>query len=152
MELCASNFIINSLDRTLFYSNMTVYLCIRQGSKRNDDSVSVEELDWSAERQLNTSGVTLNADLETKTHHQTPMTYGYSHFIHLKNVATEVKIQLLSTLVSLLPQFGSAFFSSKEGSVPVLSTQYSTFVHIMNVKVIGQMDISIEWPNCSFLF
>ncbi len=28
---------------------MTVPLCIRQGSKRNDDSVSVEELDWSAE-------------------------------------------------------------------------------------------------------
>ncbi len=34
---------------TLFYSNMTVSLCIRQESKRNDDSVSVEELDWSAE-------------------------------------------------------------------------------------------------------
>ncbi len=30
---------------------MTVSLCIRKGSKRNDDSVSVEELDWSAERQ-----------------------------------------------------------------------------------------------------
>ncbi len=30
-------------------ANMTVSLCIRQGSKRNDDSVSVEELDWSAE-------------------------------------------------------------------------------------------------------
>ncbi len=29
--------------------NMTVSLCIRQESKRNDDSVSVEELDWSAE-------------------------------------------------------------------------------------------------------
>ncbi len=28
---------------------MTVSRCIRQGSKRNDDSVSVEELDWSAE-------------------------------------------------------------------------------------------------------
>ncbi len=42
----------NSLDRTLFYSNMTVSLCIRQGSKRNDDSVSVEELDWSAESQV----------------------------------------------------------------------------------------------------
>ncbi len=27
--------------------------------------------------QLNTSGVTLNADLEPKIHHQTPMTYGY---------------------------------------------------------------------------
>ncbi len=33
------------------------------------DSVSVEELDWSAETQLNTSAVTLN--LETETHHQT---------------------------------------------------------------------------------
>ncbi len=103
------------MDRTLFYSNTTVSLCIRQGSKRNDDS----ELDWSAESQvliqLNTSGVTLNADLEPKIHHQTPMTctYGYSHFIHFKTVATEVEIQFLSTLImfpSLLPLFGSAFF------------------------------------------
>ncbi len=31
---------------------MTVSLYIRQGSKRNDDSVSVEELDWSAESQV----------------------------------------------------------------------------------------------------
>ncbi len=31
---------------------MTVSLCIRQESKRNDDSVSVEELDWSAESQV----------------------------------------------------------------------------------------------------
>ncbi len=31
---------------------MTVSLCIRQGSKRNDDSVSVEELDWSSESQV----------------------------------------------------------------------------------------------------
>ncbi len=45
-------FYSNSSDRTLFYSNMTVSLCIRQESKRNDDSVSVEELDWSAERQV----------------------------------------------------------------------------------------------------
>ncbi len=34
------------------YSNMTVLLCIRQGSKINDDSVSVEELDWSPENQV----------------------------------------------------------------------------------------------------
>ncbi len=72
---------------------------------------------WS---QLNTSGVTLHADLETKIHHQTPMTYGYSHFIHFETVVTEVEIQVLSTLISLLPQFGSAFFSPKEGGVPVL--------------------------------
>ncbi len=31
---------------------MTVSLCIRQESKRNDDWVSVEELDWSAEKQV----------------------------------------------------------------------------------------------------
>ncbi len=31
---------------------MTVSLCIRQESKRNYDSVSVEELDWSAESQV----------------------------------------------------------------------------------------------------
>ncbi len=73
---------------------------------------------------MNTSGVTLNADNEPKTHHQTPMTYtyGYSDFIHFKTVATEVAIQILSTLIIfpyLLPQFGSAFFSSKEGGVPV---------------------------------
>ncbi len=49
--MCAS-FFINSLDRTLFYSNLTVPLCITQGSKRNDDSVSVEERDWSAESQV----------------------------------------------------------------------------------------------------
>ncbi len=42
----------NSLDRTLFYSNMTVSLCTRQGSKRNDDSVSVEELAWSTGSQV----------------------------------------------------------------------------------------------------
>ncbi len=50
------------------------------------DSVSVEELDWSYS-QFNTSGVTVNADLEPKTHHRTPMTckYGYSHFRHFQN-------------------------------------------------------------------
>ncbi len=45
-------FYSNSLDRTLFYSYMTVPLCIRKGSKRNDDSGRVEELDWSAESQV----------------------------------------------------------------------------------------------------
>ncbi len=78
--------------------------------------------------------VTLNADLEPKTHHQTPMTYGYSHFIHFKTVATEVEIQFLSTRImisSLLPRFGSVFFSSLKKGCP------GTVVHIMNVQVIG---------------
>ncbi len=42
-----------------------------------------------------------------------------SNFIHFKTYATEMEMQILSTFVSLLAQFGSAFFSSKEG-VPVL--------------------------------
>ncbi len=45
-------------------------------------------------------------------------TYGFSHFIHFKTDATEVEIQFLNTWImfpSLLPQFGSAFFFSKEG-------------------------------------
>ncbi len=50
--------------------------------------------------QLNTSGVTLNVDLEPKAHQQTPMTtYGYSHFIHFKTVATEMEIEFLNTLI-----------------------------------------------------
>ncbi len=57
-------------------------------------------------------------------------TCGYRHVVHFKTVATEVEIQFLSTLISLLPQFGSALFSSKEGGA-------STFVHTMNVQVIG---------------
>ncbi len=82
---------------------MTVSLCIRQESKRNDDSVSVGELDWSAETLLNTSGVTLN---EPKTHHQTPMTCGYSHFIHFKTVVIGVTLvfgdEILATNSGLL--------------------------------------------------
>ncbi len=41
---------------------MTVPLCIRQGSKRNYDSVSVEELDWSAESQVLIPGEHLCCD------------------------------------------------------------------------------------------
>ncbi len=82
----------------------------------------MEELDWSAE----TSGVTLNADLEPKTHHQTPMTctYGYSHFRHFQNLCNRDGITILE-----IPElyfhfcchsFESAFFCSKEGGVPIL--------------------------------
>ncbi len=87
------------MDRSLFYSNMTESLCIKQESKRNDDSVSVEELDWSAESQVlipaNTSG-DFKCRLEPKTHHQTPMTctYGYGHFRHFQPIAIEMEIIL----------------------------------------------------------
>ncbi len=67
-------------------------LCIRQGSKRKLLIQSV----WKnltglhktkSYSQFNTSGVTVNADLEPKTHHQTPMTctYVYSHFRNFQN-------------------------------------------------------------------
>ncbi len=36
-------------------------------------------------KQLNTSGVTLNADREPKIHHQTPMTHGIQSFHTLRN-------------------------------------------------------------------
>ncbi len=71
---------------------------------------------------------TVNADLEPKTHHQTPMTYGYSHFIHFKTIATEMEIQFLNTYImflSLLPQFWSAFSVQRRGCL-------NTFVHIVH--------------------
>ncbi len=68
-------------------------LCIRQGSKENDwFSQCGRNLTGLHKNQVlipvyNTSGVTVNADLEPKTHHQTPMTctYGFSHFRHFQN-------------------------------------------------------------------
>ncbi len=83
MELCASNYIATVWTGSLFYSSMTVSLCIKHGSKRNDDSVSVEELDRSAETQLNTSGVTLNTDLEPKTHQKLIRRGIYSIYIYI---------------------------------------------------------------------
>ncbi len=84
-------FYSNSLDRTLFYSNMTVPLCIRQGSKRNDDSVNVEELDWSAERQVLIPAEHLWCDFKCRpwakkiTKHQWLVHMGYKHFRHFQN-------------------------------------------------------------------
>ncbi len=73
------------------------------------DWVSVEELDLSAESQLNTSGVNLNADLEPKTHLQTPMTctYGYSHFRHFQNCCNRDGNTIVKYMnnVSVLSQF-----------------------------------------------
>ncbi len=135
--MCASNFIA-----TLFYSNMTVSLCIRQGSKRNDDSVSVEELDWSTERQVLIPAEHLWCDFKYRpwAKNSSPNTilvhslYGQTYWpktyvkntndiwVHTVISYTSKLLQQrwkynLSTLImflSLLPQFGSAFFSSKE--------------------------------------
>ncbi len=78
--MCASSFI--STVWTLFYSNMTVSLY----------KTRIKEKWWFSQcgrtwlvcrKQLNTSGVTLNADLGPKMHQQTPITctYGIVHII-----------------------------------------------------------------------
>ncbi len=45
---------------------------------------------------INCAALAVNADLEPKTHHQTPMTctYGFSNFRHFKTVATEMEIKI----------------------------------------------------------
>ncbi len=58
---------------------------------------------WGGLVPLNVYGgygpVTVNADLEPKTHHQTPMTctYGFSHFRHLQNCCNRDEIQFVNT-------------------------------------------------------
>ncbi len=47
--------------------------------------------------KLDNRKLDLKLAIDPKMYHQTPMTYGYSHFIHFKTVATEVGIQFLST-------------------------------------------------------
>ncbi len=70
--------------------------------------------------------------LSQKNHHQTPMIEHMGTVISYtsKLFATEVEIQFLSTLISLLPPFGSAFFLFQRRECP------STFAHFMNVQVI----------------
>ncbi len=104
---------------------------MRQGSKRNYDSVSVEELDWLldgfAESQVLIPAEHLWCDFKcrpwAKIHHQTPITctYGYSHIIHFKTVATEVQIQMLSTLISLFTLQQGFWPTSPYRSSPHLS-------------------------------
>ncbi len=115
---------------------MTVPLCIRQGSKRNDDSVSVEELDWSAESQVlipaehlwcdfkcrhwaKNSSPNIN-DIWVQSFHtlQNCCNRGGNTIFKYINYVSIFREFHVSKL--MLPQFGSAFFSSKEGGVPVL--------------------------------
>ncbi len=63
--------------------------------------------------------MTVNADLEPKTHHQTPMTctYVYSHFRHFQNCCNRDWNTILNTWTmfsSCCHSFGSAFFCSKD--------------------------------------
>ncbi len=86
----------------------------------------MEELDWSAERQVLIPAehlcVTLNADLEPEIHHQTPMTYGYILDTVISYTSKLLQqrwkyIFLVQEIMfpSLLPQFGSAVSLQKKG-------------------------------------
>ncbi len=63
----------------------------------------------------------INAGLEPKTHHQTPMTctYGFSHFRHLQNCCYRDGNTIFKYMnyvpIVVCHRFGSAFFCSKEG-------------------------------------
>ncbi len=107
---------------------MTVCLCIRQGSKRNDDSVSVEELDWSAESQIPAEHLWCDFKCRPWAKNESPNTNDI--WVHTGTVISYTSkllqqrwnffLSIWITFPSLLPQFGSAFFSSKEVVVPVL--------------------------------
>ncbi len=89
---------------------MTVSLCIRQGSKRNDDSVSVEELDWSAESQLNTSGVTSGViKHQWLIHSLYGQKYWDTNFFRRETVATKKFMYLNIVFPPLLQQFWSVW-------------------------------------------
>ncbi len=110
---------------------MTVSLCIRQESKRNDDSVSVEELDWSAENQVLIPAEHLWCDFKCRpwAKNSSPNT-------------NDIWVQLFHTLQNYCNRAGNknfkyihyvsifvatvwkCFFSSKEGGVPVLLSIY----------------------------
>ncbi len=114
------------MDRTLFYSNMTVSLCIRQESKRNDDSVSVEELDWSAESSW-TPLVWLYMSQKLITKHQWLVHMGafISYTSELCNRGGNTFFKYIHSFVAPV---WKCLFSSKGAN---------TFVHIMNAQVIG---------------
>ncbi len=108
---------------------MTVSLCIWQESKRNDDSVSVEELDWSAE-----SSWTPLCDFKWATN-SSPNTndlfiWDTVIFHTLQNRCNRsgnTMFKYMNYVSIFVGTVCKCFFTSKEGGV-------STFVHIMNVK------------------
>ncbi len=67
---------------------MTVSLCIRQGSKINDDSVSVEELDWSAERQVLIPAEHLWCDFKSRSWDKNPSLNTNDLYIHYMDKST----------------------------------------------------------------
>ncbi len=67
---------------------MTVSLCIRQVSKRNDDWVSVEELDWSAESQVLIPAEHLCCDFKCRSWAKNSSPNTNDLYIHFKDKST----------------------------------------------------------------
>ncbi len=113
------------------------------------DWVSVEELDWSAE----TSAVTLNADLEPKTHHQTPMTCTneYSHFRHFQNGNAIFKyMNYVSIFVATVLEVP---FSVLKKGVSQYFCPYSVYKSLVfGDEFLQTSQILPNWFNQSFLF
>ncbi len=90
---------INNLDSTHIYSNMTATLCIRQGSKINYDSVSVEELDWSAERQVLIPAEHLWCDFKCRPWAKKSSPNTNDLYIHYMDKSTETPTSLEEKMV-----------------------------------------------------
>ncbi len=100
----------------------------------------MEEFDWSAESQVQIPAehiwCDLNADLEPKMNHQTPLTYGYIwvqsfHTLQNCNRGGNRKIKNKNFVSIFVATVWKCHF------LFLRSWCASTFVHIMNVQVIG---------------
>ncbi len=131
-------------------------LCIRQGSKRNDDSVNVEELDWSAESQALIPAEHLWCDFKCRTwaknyQNKTPVTwtYGIQSFHSLKiccNRGGNTIFKYINFVSIFVATVWKCPFLFYRRGCP------STFVHIMNVQVIGVWwwELSLVSPKVFF--
>ncbi len=92
--------------------------------------------------------MTVNADLETKTHHQTPMTctYGFSHFRHLQNCCNRDGNTIFKYM-NYVPatDLEVAFFCSKEGGA-------NTFDNIVYVQVILHTGQLFLWKCKMYIY
>ncbi len=101
---------------------MTVSLCIRQGSERNDDSVSVEELDWSAERQVLIPAEHLWCDFKFRPRAKNSSPNTNDLYIHYMDISTGTPPSLEEK--KALPNCGN-----KDGNIiQVLKNYISTSV------------------------
>ncbi len=107
-------------------------LCIRQGSKRNDDSVSVEELDWSAERQVLIPAEHLWCDSKCRPWAKNLSPNPNDLWVHYMDKSTGTPPSLEEK--KALPNCGNKEMNVLENCI---STSVATVLKWMNVQVIG---------------